>query len=336
MKDWKKLKALLGIPQKICLVSHPSPDGDSIGSSLAMYWFLIQKKHKVSIITPDTPPKFLSFLEGFNQIIDFEKNREEVETSIEEASIIFCLDFNNLSRLRGLSDVLKQNESAFLVNIDHHQDPEDFAHFQFCFPGTSSTAELVYRFIEELGDIELLNKAIAAAMYTGIVTDTGSFKFSSTEASTHRVAAKLIETGIIPNLIHQNIFDSYSKDRLKLLGFALNERLIFHDQWNTAVIYLSESDLSNFNYQKGDTEGLVNYPLSIENIKFSILITEGENKVKLSLRSKGNFPANKVAETHFSGGGHINAAGGISDCSVEDTLVKIEKLLPNYENELHA
>lgn len=335
MQDWKTLKEKLSQTKKISIVSHPSPDGDSIGSSLAVYWFLLAKGHEVNIITPDAPPQFLSFLEGFDRILYFENEKEKAKVLLQESELIFFLDFNNLQRLGELGEFLQNlKNSSYWVNIDHHQDPEDFTNFQYCFPGTSSTAELIHRFIEELNELQLLNLNIAKAIYVGILTDTGSFRFSSTEASTHATVSNLFKVGVKPEEIQRKIYNNFSQDRLQLLGFALNQRLLFHTEHATGIIYLKKEDLKQLNYQKGDSEGLVNYPLMVQSINFSILLSENDQKIKISFRSEGSFAANKFAEDHFEGGGHINAAGGVSYLSMEDTLEKIAQLLPSYHDQL--
>jgi len=336
MNEWEKLKKLFATKKRISIVSHPSPDGDSIGSSLAMYWFLKEKGHDVKVITPDKAPEYLSFLQGFENINCYDEQKKESQDFLKSSEVILFLDFNRLNRLRRMGEFLEKHPTAYWINIDHHQDPLDFCDFQYCFPGSSSTAELIYQFIFDLNEESQISFKMAQAIYTGILTDTGSFRFSSTAASTHRTVASLIELGVEPQKIHQNIYDNFSKERLQLFGFALNQRLIFHEKYATAIIYLSEADLEKFNHQKGDTEGLVNFPLSMGSINFAILATQKDDKIKLSLRSKGSFPANKFAETHFQGGGHINAAGGISMLSMEETLSKIAQLLPDYENELQA
>lgn len=334
MKNWDALKQRLKQAKNISIISHPSPDGDSIGSSLGLYWFLKEHGHQSKVLTPDPPPVYLDFLEGFEEIIYPEKNRDEVKEALLKADLIFCLDFNQLDRLRDLEEYITNNEIAFIINIDHHQNPDNFPDFQYCFPEASSTGELIYKFICDLGEEEHINSTIAAALYTGILTDTGSFRFPSTSAQTHFAVAKLLETGLEHTFIHQKVFDSFSKNRLELIGFALNNRLLFLNEFSTAIIHLSEKDLKQFNYMKGDTEGLVNYPLLVADINFSILITETDSKVKLSFRSKGNFPVNEFSKKYFNGGGHINAAGGISDLTIQSTIEKITSLLPNYRNEL--
>lgn len=337
MQNWKEVAELLEKKNEVVILSHRSPDGDSIGSSLGMAELLRQKNQNVHVFTPDPAPVFLSWMKGFDGILNFEKNAEQVEQKIKTAQLIICLDFNTLSRMgEGLAAVVKKNNSAYVINIDHHQNPEDFAHFQLSDTAASSTAQLVYDFMDRLGYTSFVNKELAECLYTGILTDTGSFRFSSTTAKTHDTVSQLMQTGLNPAMIHQRIYDSYSVDRLKLIGFALNERLNIYPKYNTGIIYLSEKDLNQFHFQKGDTEGLVNYPLSVGTIKMSILITEKDGKVKMSFRSKGDFHVNELAGKHFNGGGHHNAAGGISDLNVLETVKKIEGLLNEYEQELQA
>jgi phosphoesterase RecJ-like protein len=230
---------------------------------------------------------------------------------------------------------IEQNSTAYLINIDHHQEPDDFANFQLSDTKASSTAELVFEFCDKLSGKDWMKLPFAQSVYTGILTDTGSFRFSSTSARTHQIASELIKIGVEPASIHQAVFDSYSADRLKLLGFALNERMKLYPNYKAAIIALSEKDLERFNFKRGDTEGLVNFPLSIKNVVMSILITEKDKKVKMSFRSKGDFKVNEIAATYFNGGGHLNAAGGLSDYSVKGTVEKLEEIIPNYETAIN-
>ncbi|MEX2380109.1 MAG: bifunctional oligoribonuclease/PAP phosphatase NrnA [Vicingaceae bacterium] len=337
MNNWKEVELLLkGEPQKIIIISHRSPDGDSVGSSLAVFHYLKHLGHQVSVITPDPAPDFLNWLPAFEDILNFEKQHDEVKSKIEEAEVIFCLDFNILNRVGPMEKSITENAKAYLINIDHHQDPANFAHFQLSDTKASSTAEMVYEFCVKISGKDWMNLPFAQSVYTGILTDTGSFRFSSTSAKTHQIAAELIQLGVEPAKIHQAVFDSYSADRLKLLGFALNQRMKLYPNYKTSIIALSEKDLQRFNFQRGDTEGLVNFPLSIKNVLISILITEKDKKVKMSFRSKGNFKVNEIAATYFNGGGHLNAAGGLSDYSVKGTVEKLEELLPDYETAINS
>jgi phosphoesterase RecJ-like protein len=336
MKNWTEVEDIISKSKRVVILSHRSPDGDSVGSSLALYHYLTNFISHVQVITPDPAPKFLSWLAGFETILNYQENEQKINQELQEADLICCLDFNTPSRMGDLEKAFRLNTDAFIINIDHHQDPEDFANFQLSDTSASSTCQLIYDFIVGLKGIDKLTVELGEAMYTGIVTDTGSFRFSSTSKHTHNVVAELIEVGINPGQIHENIYNNYSVDRLKLLGFALNERFNIYEKYKAAIIYLSEKDLNQFQFQKGDTEGLVNYPLSVENIRMSILITEKDGKVKMSFRSKGNFRVNELSAKYFNGGGHFNAAGGISDVGVLETVQKLEEIFPEYEKELNA
>ena len=336
MKNWKEVEERIKNSKHAVILSHRSPDGDSVGSSLAMYHYLKNFINRVQVITPDPAPKFLAWINGFEKMVNYQDHKEIVNQELQNADLICCLDFNTPSRMGDLEKAFHLNKEAYIINIDHHQDPDDFANFQLSETSASSTCQLVYDFIAELKGTDKITVELGEAMYTGIVTDTGSFRFSSTSKHTHNVVAELIEVGINPGQIHENIYNNYSIDRLKLLGFALNERLNVYDQYNAAIIYLSEEDLQKFKFQKGDTEGLVNYPLSVAHIRMAVLITEKDGKVKMSFRSKGDFRVNELSAKYFSGGGHFNAAGGISDVGVMETVKKLESIFPEYEKELNA
>ena len=336
MKNWREVESKIKNSKHAVILSHRSPDGDSVGSSLALYHFLKNYISHVQVITPDPAPKFLSCLNGFDAIANYQENETLVNQELQKADLICCLDFNTPSRMGELEKAFQLNQDAYVINIDHHQDPDDFADFQLSETSASSTCQLIFDFIVGLNGRDKISVALGEAMYTGIVTDTGSFRFSSTSKHTHNVVAELIEVGINPGKIHENIYKNFSIDRLKLLGFALDQRFNVYEKYKAAIIYLSEQDLNQFNFQKGDTEGLVNYPLSVANIMMSILITEKDGKVKMSFRSKGDFRVNELSAKYFSGGGHFNAAGGISDVGVLETVKKLEGIFPEYENELNA
>jgi phosphoesterase RecJ-like protein len=337
MKNLEGVTELLkGSSKRVVIVSHRSPDGDSVGSSLGLAHFLQSMQHQVQVLTPDPAPEFLSWMPAFDSIGNFEKNRALCETSIAEAEIIFCLDFNTLMRCASLEQPIRANKSAILINLDHHQDPDDFADYQWADTTASSTAEIVFQFAEKVKGSIFEQEAFAACIYTGILTDTGSFRFSSTSAKTHRIAASLLEMGADQTYIHSKVYDSYSVDRLKLLGYALHEKLLVLEPLHTAIIALTEKELQQYNFRKGDTEGLVNYPLSIKEIKLAILITQKDGKVKMSFRSKGDFAVNKLAAAHFSGGGHLNAAGGISQQDVPKTVELLREILKDYATELDS
>ncbi len=327
MIDWEKLKIEINSANKIVILSHKSPDGDSIGSSLALAGLLKAHGKNFQVITPDPAPSFLSWLLGFGEIINGEENLVKCEDEINKADLLFCLDFNSRGRVGNLVKSLEGKDSSKIVNIDHHQDPEHFAKFEFLEIGASSTAQLIYEFAIHMNWEDSIDVDISECIYTGILTDTGSFRFSSTTYRTHEIAANLLRIGVDSSKIYQLVYDSYSIDRLKLLGYSLSNGLKIYKDKKLAIIALDASELKKFNFKKGDTEGLVNYPLSIKDIDYSILLTEKEGSVRMSFRSKGNKAVNEFAKNYFNGGGHINAAGGLSDLSVSETIEKLESLI---------
>lgn len=328
------VKRLLNTTRKIVVVGHKNPDGDAIGSCLGLYLYLKELGHDTVVIMPNDFPNFLKWMPGCDSIIIHEKEVELSKTLISNAEIIFTLDFNSLKRIGELQELLEKSLAKFIM-IDHHQAPDDYALVTYSDTTMSSTAEMVYHFIQALDDLKMLNPQIATNLYAGIMTDTGSFRFSSTSATTHRVVARLIEVGANGALIYQNIYDTYSLDRMKLLGVSLNNLRIL-TEYNTAYITLSQKELDDNNFKKGDTEGFVNCALTIEGIIFALIFIENkqESIVKVSLRSKGNFSVNDFARNHYEGGGHINAAGGKSSKSLTNTISEFITILRPYKNAL--
>lgn len=325
-----KFKALLHKSPKILVVTHWNPDGDALGSSLALSHFLKKMGHKVVVLVPNAFPDFLNWLPGSKAILNFEKQKDKALKYIQNCDLIFTLDFNTFSRLEELGQVL-ENCPAPKVLIDHHRQPEIKALLEFHDIKASSTCELIYDLILALKGKDLLDKRIAACLYTGLMTDTGSFKYSSVNAKTHQVVAALMETGIEPHLIHSAVYDNYSKQRLRLMGYALSEKLRFVEGLPVAYFCLNADELRRFGFQKGDTEGLVNYPFMIKGITVCALFSESEaGIVKISFRSKGKVDMNRYARKNFDGGGHLNASGGKSSLSLEQT----EKKFLNTINEL--
>lgn len=329
-----ELSTLLSGSKRIVLTTHTNPDGDAIGSSMALYHYFIKKGFDVTTIVPNDFPEFLSWIPGCEKMVIFEKNAKLVHNALDAADIIFCLDFNSLNRVGSMSDILK-NSLAPKVLIDHHIDPETES-FAFCFSTVkvSSTSELIYDFIDMNGDSQLIDKPISECIYTGIITDTGSFSFSANVAKTYRITANLIESGLFPERIHQLIYDTFSENRLRLLGHGINNRMMVWNDLHTALIYFTLDDLDKYNYQVGDTEGVVNYPLSMGNINLSVLLTQREKNIRISFRSKSHFSVNDLARKHFNGGGHRNAAGGKSFISMEDTINNIKKIITDYKEQL--
>ena len=334
--DLADIKAFLNSPRKIVITTHYNPDGDAIGSSLGLCHYLKQKGHQVSVIAPTDYPDFLKWMPGNSEVLLFPKVQKEAESKIAEAELICCLDFNALDRTDGVAPFIEQSKARRLM-IDHHPEPDDFADDVYWDTEAGSTAQLVYFFIQQLGDASLINKDIATALYVGIMTDTGSFRFPATTPQTHRVIAELMEAGAAHTQIHENVYDNNSEGRLHLLGYALQKIKVI-PEFKTAYIALSRDELKRYNFKKGDTEGFVNYALSVKGTVLAAFFAEDTeyDRIKISFRSKGDFPANALAQKHFQGGGHKNAAGGRSEKSLEESLKKFVSLLPEYATLLNT
>lgn len=326
-EDIFALQQLLATPKKIAIIPHRSPDGDAMGSTLALYHFLLKLNHKPTVISPNDFPNFLAWLPGSETVLIYENDKANCAQIIKEAEIVFTLDFNALHRTGEMEQVLNK-VTAPMVMIDHHQKPDDYATYTYSDTVFGSTCEMVYNFITFIGNKDLIDKTIATCIYTGITTDSGSFRFPSTTGTTHRIVADLIDLGIDNSEIHNQIFDNNSFDRLQLLGRALQNMKVF-PEYKTSYTTLTQKELDEFHYVKGDTEGVVNYGLTIKGIHFAAIFIEhkDENIIKISFRSQGNFDVNQFARDHFNGGGHINAAGGKSYESMKETIKKFENLI---------
>jgi phosphoesterase RecJ-like protein len=324
--DIKEIQKDIDKANYIVITTHKSPDGDAIGSSLGLYHYLKNRGKEVVVIVPDAFPDFLKWMSLSDEIVYFDKNKDEAINHIEKSDLIFSLDYNALNRIGDLGEVIGLSNANKIV-IDHHQNPQEFANHYYVDTNCCSTAQLIYEFLDDLGSIDSLTKEIAECLYCGIMTDTGSFRFPSTTAKTHRIIAHFLTLGVNGSKIHEEVYDTYSEDRLRLIGYALTQKMKVFPEHSAAYISLSQEELKEFNFQKGDTEGLVNYPLSINGIKFAALITEKEKDISMSMRSKDDFYVNDFANEHFQGGGHIYAAGGKSDLSLEETIIKFEGLL---------
>lgn len=329
----QQINLLLGSSKHILILSHHNPDGDAIGSSLALYNYLLIKGCNPQVIVPNDFPSFLSWMPGQDKIIVYKRHKEKAEKIIKQADLTFCLDFNAIVRLDKLSEPVSQMKTVKIM-IDHHPQPACEFDFAFSDTNASSTSELIYDFIEGLGDKDVINKTIAECIYVGIMTDTGSFSYSCNSEHLYLIIAQLFKLGIDGQYIHRLIYDTYSEEHLRLLGYSLSEKLIVKAEYSTAYIYLTRTDLLRFKFKIGDTEGLVNYALSIRGINLAVLFMEKEGAIRLSLRSKGNFSVNDFARKHFSGGGHQNAAGGDSFLSMNETIELFESLLPTYKDQL--
>lgn len=323
-------------PKKIVITTHHKPDADALGSSLGLANYLKKKNHKVTVISPSDYPSFLNWMKGNDEVINFEGpgNEEIAKELILEADLIFCLDFSSLKRLVGMGEYINSS-SAFKINIDHHQDPEDFADFKYWSTDAAATCELIYDLIYQIGDIELLDKDIAECLYAGIMTDTGGFKHPNTTKNVHLVTAELIALGADNSKIARLIYDTNSLNKLRFLGFALTRRLKILVECQTAYFAISKKDLRKYASQTGDTEGLVNYALSLDGIKIAALFTERKDGVKISFRSAEEVEINRFAASFFNGGGHKNAAGGISELSLDETVERFEYLIKENQHTLY-
>jgi len=331
---YAKLRKVLTAPLRVVLLSHVNPDGDAIGSMLGLYHFLKKRGCTVNMAVPNEIPQFLTWMKGAEQIFDFRGQRQQVEDEFEKADLVFCLDFNDPDRLAGIKDIFEKTD-VLKILIDHHPNPADFTDHQISVPSASSTAELIHRFIVDLDGEESIDLAIAEGLFVGIMTDTGCFSFNSSEPGTYQVVSGLLMAGIDKDRIYSLVYDNYTEERMRMLGYSLREKMVVLPEHRTAYIYLNRAELEQFKHLSGDTEGFVNYPFSIKDIRVTALFLEKKNHVKISFRSKGNFSINHLARNHFKGGGHHNAAGGESGDSLEDTLKKFESLIAEYSHEIN-
>jgi phosphoesterase RecJ-like protein len=329
--DSAKLKELLAQPRRIVITTHHKPDGDAMGSSLGLYNYLIQQGHHTRVITPTDYPDFLAWMPGNGNVIIYTENTDLSAKLVEEADIIFCLDFNNLGRINEFGEVVRAAK-ALKVMIDHHLEPEDFDDYRHWDINACASAQLVYDFIANvLGNKKLINKDVATCLYTGIMTDSASFRLPNTTSDVHRIAAELIDLGAVNWHIHELVYNNLSENRLRFLGHCLSNKLEVLYEYNTAIISVNKQELEEYDVATGDTEGIVNYGLSIEGIHLAAFIVERPDRVKLSLRSKGEFPANEICKKYFNGGGHRNAAGGNSNDSLEAVIQQFKSILPEYK-----
>lgn len=329
------LTEFLSVPRKIAITSHFNPDGDAVGSSLALFHVLSRSGHFCTVIFPNHFPDFLSWLKGAEQCLIFEKDREKVLCKVAEAEVIFSIDYNSPGRVSELEHSLRTSK-AIKILIDHHPNPEDdFFDYSQHSTSISSSAELVFQFIHLLGKADEIDRTIAECIYTGLITDTGSFSYNCNHAESYRLVAWLIDRGLNAERAHRLIFDNFSENRLRLIGYAISEKLQVYPDIRTAIIPLSLEDLKRFSDQPGITEGIANLPLSMKLVNLSVLLTQRSDRIRMSFRSKGEFPVNTIASRYFSGGGHRNAAGGDSFDSMENTIKKLLEILQDYKNQLN-
>lgn len=319
------------VKPKIVITTHHKPDADALGSSLGLFHYLVLKGLDPVVVSPTDYGDFLKWMPGEKEVVNYEAETDKSIRLISEADFIFCLDFNALKRINSMGELVGASK-AQKVMIDHHLEPENFAAFYLHNTHASSTCELVYDAIQIWGDEALVSKDIASCLYAGIMTDTASFKHRSTYPSTHLVAAALLNKGAESNVIFENIYDNYSLDRMRFIGYCLNEKLTILPEYHTAYMTITADELKRYNSITGDTEGLVNYGLAIKGVNFSVLIIDRTVARKMSFRSKGEFPANEFARRYFNGGGHFNAAGGESSDPVEVVEEKFKEGLEAYRH----
>ena len=336
MKPVSEIFPLLEEPKKVVITFHQKPDGDAMGSGLGLYNFLIQFGHTVTVISPTNWAGFLSWMPGAKNVLDFEMQNEKALKALKEAQWLFCLDFNVLNRTRNMEPVINDLKCVKIL-IDHHQQPQTEA-FDFGISDTakSSTAEMVFDFIVKSGHSDKINIDISECLYAGVMTDTGSFRFNSTSADVHRMVARLKETGLNHSQVHENLFDNFLESRFRFFGNVLLNRMEIFYEYNTALIAIPQKDLIKFNVKTGDTEGLVNFPLSIKGIKLATVIIDRGDERKSSFRSKGGFDVNTFARKYFNGGGHFNAAGGKNTESLEEVVKKFKEAIKENKEQLNS
>lgn len=334
MQHIKNIFPLLNQPRKVVITMHQKPDGDAMGSTIGLSLFLSKLGHQCTVISPTNWASFLSWMPSCNLVLDYESQTIKANSIIEEADWIFCLDFNILSRTKRMEEKLKESK-AELILIDHHQEPqtEVFA-YGISDVDKSSTAEMVYDFIVDSGHAELIDDQIGQCLYAGVMTDTGSFRFPSTKASVHRMVAFLKDKGLEHSKVHEELYDNFLENRFRFIGHVLLNRMEVFYEYNTALITIPQADLIKYNIKTGDTEGLVNYPLSIQGIKMAVVIIDRGEERKSSFRSKGGFDVNTFARTYFNGGGHFNAAGGFNKEPLTEVIEKLKAAMAENKDQL--
>jgi phosphoesterase RecJ-like protein len=332
-KTARTAKLLKSSTRKIVILSHLNPDGDTLGSSLALLRLFTKMGHQCHSISPNDYPEFLKWMPGTEQIIILKQAHDRSLEILRTADMIIAVDFNELKRFRELKEIFEAS-TAHKVLIDHHPDPAMPVDCLLSDTTASSTAELVYRFINETGLHHMVDKDIAACLFTGIMTDTGCFSYNSSNRKTWETVAELLDYGIDKDEIYALTYDNYSEHRMRLLGFSLNDKMVVIPEYHTGFIALTKADMDRYHFEVGDSEGFVNYPLSIKGINFSALFVEKDDHVKISFRSKGSFPVNDFSKDNFHGGGHKNASGGEAYCSLDEAVRKFNELLPLYKDKL--
>ncbi len=325
----RSIRSLIGTAKRVVVLTHTNPDGDAIGSSLALALALGKMGLDAQVVIPDGLPDFLRWLPGIERSTTFAYKKEKAIEIIDEADLIFCLDFNDPKRVNGVEPLLQKSKATKIL-IDHHQDPVQFTDITISETWRGSVGEMIYLFINEVLDGDIMDKEIATCLYVAIMTDTGNFNYASSYPEIFHIVGDLLKHDIEKDSIYSSVYDAFSEDRMRLQGYCMQEKMVVLPEYHAAYISLSDEELKKFNHRKGDTEGFVNIPFSVKGVIFTALFVEKKDRIKASFRSRGQFPANLVASEHYHGGGHINAAGGDSFANMEETLAGFEALLPGY------
>jgi phosphoesterase RecJ-like protein len=336
MQPVSEIFSLLTQPRNVVITFHQKPDADAMGSALGLYNFLKQLGHNATVISPTNWAGFLSWMPGAKKVLDYEMQTAKATEIINKAEWLFCLDFNTMDRTRKMAEILT-NLSCTKILVDHHQQPQvEVFDYGISDVTKSSTSEMVYDLIVASGHADKININVAECLYAGVMTDTGSFRFTSTSASVHKMVADLKERGLLHSQIHENLFDNFLESRFRFFGQVLLNRMEVLYEYNTALIAIPQSDLIKFNVKTGDTEGLVNFPLSIHGIKLAAIIIDRGDERKSSFRSKGGFDVNTFARKYFNGGGHFNAAGGKNSEPIEDVVKKFKAAIKENKEQLSS
>ena len=325
----KNISQWIESAKKVAVLTHTNPDGDAIGSSLALALVLKKQGIDARVVIPDGLPDFLRWLPGIELSTTFAYKKEKAIEVIEGADLIFCLDFNDPDRINGVKEYLLRS-TAKKVLIDHHQNPVRFTDISISETWRGSVGEMIYLFLKEVFAEDVLDKDIATCLYVAIMTDTGNFNYASSYPEVFHIVGELMNYDLEKDRIYSNVYDAFSEDRMRLQGYCMQEKMVVLPKFHTAYISLTDEELRRFNHRKGDTEGFVNIPFSVKGIRFTALFVEKKDRIKASFRSRGKFPVNRIAADHYQGGGHINAAGGDSFLSMEETLKQFQSLLPEY------
>lgn len=313
----------------ILIITHQNPDGDAIGSSLGLFHALKNFGVEPVVVVPNDFPAFLKWMPASDKILVYERQKEVIKNILAESPFIFFLDFNDITRIGKMKDDVEKT-NGFSILVDHHPYPENFANIVISDVSVSSTAELVFKLVQEVLGNQFINKSVAECLYAGIMTDTGSFSYNSSRPETYEILSKLLSHGVDKDLIYSMVYDNFSADRLKLLGYCLDQKMVVLPEFGAAYISLTNEEKKKYNFQPGDSEGFVNYPLTVSGVFFSAFFMENGKRVKISFRSKGNFPVNHFASKYFHGGGHRNAAGGESDLPLDQTIERFVELIKVY------